>query len=123
RRLSDLIVQRVLKAALHGAPEPYSRNELQELATRCNEQARNASKVERTVRKAATALLLAPRVGERFDGVVTGPSAKGTWIRIHPPVAEGKIVRGAAGLDVGDCIAVQLVGVDPARGFIDFAYS
>lgn len=123
RRLTDLIVQRVLKAALSDAREPYSHDELQSLATHCNEQARNASKVERTVRKAATALLLAPRVGERFHGVVTGASAKGTWIRIRHPVAEGKIVRGAGGLDVGDCVTVQLVGVDPARGFIDFAHS
>lgn len=73
------------------------------------------------MRKAATALLLAQRIGEPFRGIITGASAKGTWIRIDHPVAEGKVVRGAEGLDVGDCVRVELVGVDPARGFIDFA--
>jgi exoribonuclease-2 len=121
RRLIDLIVQRLVKATLSGAPEPYPLQDLQAIATRCNEQARNAAKVERQVRKAATALLLAARIGERFNGVVTGASAKGTWIRVDHPVAEGKVVRGAEGLDVGDCVKVELVGVDPARGFIDFA--
>jgi len=121
RRLVDLIVQRLVKATLNSAPEPYSLQELQDIAARCNEQARNAAKVERQVRKAATALLLANRVGERFKGIITGASAKGTWIRIDHPVAEGKVVRGADGLDVGDLVTVELVGVDPARGFIDFA--
>jgi hypothetical protein len=30
-------------------------------------------------------------------------------------------VRGAAGLDVGDRVRVELVDVNPERGFIDFA--
>jgi len=34
---------------------------------------------------------------------------------------EGKVVRGAAGLDVGDRTRVELVHTDVARGFVDFA--
>jgi hypothetical protein len=46
------------------------------------------------VRKSAAALLLASRVGQRFDAIVTGASPKGTWVRIlHPPV-EARVVRG-----------------------------
>ena len=73
------------------------------------------------MRKAASAFLLAPRVGERFKAVVTGASEKGTWVRIDQPVAEGRVVRGFQGLDVGDQVRVELVGVNPQRGFIDFA--
>jgi exoribonuclease R len=83
-------------------------------------QEKNATKVERQVRKAATALLLINRIGQQFDGVVTGASEKGTWVRISDPIAEGKVVKGSAGLDVGDLVRVALVHVDPERGFIDF---
>jgi exoribonuclease-2 len=60
-------------------------------------------------------------VGERFDGIVTGASPKGTWVRIDDPAAEGKVVRGYKGLDVGDHVAVELVDTDVERGFVDFA--
>jgi exoribonuclease-2 len=105
---------------LDGVPAPYSVDELATLAVHCNTQQRNATKVERVVRKAASAMLLSSRVGEHFDGVVTGASDKGTWVRINRPVAEGKIVRGFEGLDVGDRVKVKLVEVQPERGFIDF---
>jgi exoribonuclease-2 len=74
------------------------------------------------VRKSAAAVLLAPRIGERFDGIVTGVSAKGTWVRITRPIAEGRIVQGTAGLDVADRVRVELVGVDARQGFIDFKH-
>jgi exoribonuclease-2 len=121
RRFPDLVTQRLLKAALDDAPAPYSTDQLTALAQHCNTQQRNATKVERLVRKAAASILLSSRVGERFDGVVTGASDKGTWVRINRPVAEGKIVRGFQGLDVGDRVKVRLVDVQPERGFIDFA--
>ena len=69
----------------------------------------------------AAALLLAPRIGEHFDAIVTGASAKGTWVRIVKPATEGRVVRGYQGLDVGDHVRVQLVDVNVERGFIDFA--
>jgi VacB/RNase II family 3'-5' exoribonuclease len=121
RRFPDLITQRLLKAALDGKPAAYSDDELRELAAHCTLQEKNATKVERQVRKAASALLLINRVGQQFNGVVTGASDKGTWVRISEPIAEGKVVKGSAGLDVGDRVRVQLVHVNPERGFIDFA--
>ena len=121
RRFPDLVTQRVLKAALAGAPCPYGPEEMAEIAAHCTEREDAAAKVERQVRKAAAALLLAGRVGERFRGVVTGASEKGTWVRIFRPNVEGRVVRGHRGLDVGDRVEVRLVSLDPARGFIDFA--
>jgi VacB/RNase II family 3'-5' exoribonuclease len=121
RRFPDLITQRLLKAALSGTPSPYSSDELNDLAGHCTDQEDNASKVERQVRKSAAALLLESRVGERFDGIVTGASDKGTWVRIERPVAEGRVVRGYKGFDVGDHVTVELVGTDVERGFVDFA--
>jgi exoribonuclease-2 len=120
RRYPDLITHRMAKAALAGTDSPYELDELEELAAHCTDQEDAANKVERQVRKTAAALLLADRIGEHFDGIVTGASSKGTWVRIfHPPI-EGKLVHGWEGLDIGDKVRVKLIETDPERGFIDF---
>jgi len=121
RRFPDLITQRLLKAALAGRPAPYSNGELSELARHCTDQEDAASKVERQVRKSAAALLLESRIGDRFDAIVTGASDKGTWVRIVQPAAEGKVMHGYKGLDVGDRVRVELIDTDVERGFVDFA--
>jgi exoribonuclease-2 len=120
RRFPDLITQRLVKAALAGAPPPYSADELVALATHCTAQEDAANKVERQVAKSAAALLLSSHIGERFDAIVTGAAAKGTWVRIFKPTAEGKLVEGSDGLDVGRRVRVQLIRTDVERGFIDF---
>ena len=120
RRYPDLITHRLVKAALDGRKAPYTVDELAELAEHCTNQEDAANKVERMVRKAAAACLLRGREGEHFDGIVTGASGKGTWVRIFRPPIEGKLVRGHQGLDIGDRVRVKLLDVDPERGFIDF---
>jgi VacB/RNase II family 3'-5' exoribonuclease len=120
RRYPDLITQRLVKAALAGHPPPYALDELGQLAARCTRQEDAANKVERQVRKSAAALVVASRIGERFDAIVTGASAKGTYVRVGAPPIEGRLMRGEHGLDVGDRVRVQLSGVDVERGFIDF---
>jgi exoribonuclease-2 len=121
RRFPDLITHRLLKAAMRGAKAPYTPEELESLAAHCTEQEDDASKIERQVRKSAGALLLESRIGERFEGVVTGASDKGTWVRVFHPAVEGKIVEGAEGLDVGQQVKVRLLETNVERGFIDFA--
>ena len=112
--------QRLLKAALAGAPLPYTIPELAELAKHCTEREDDANKVERRVRKSAAALLLSGRIGESFDAIVTGASDKGTWVRLlHPPI-EGRLESGFEGMDVGHRLRVQLVRTNVERGFIDF---
>lgn len=120
RRFPDVITQRLVKAALAGTPTPYDDAELADLARQCTRQEDAAAKVERLVRKSAAAMLLETHLGEQFDGIVTGASNKGTWVRIVEPPVEGRVVRGFERFDVGDRVRVQLVGVDVERGFIDF---
>jgi len=120
RRYTDLITQRLLKAALEKRPAPYSLDELDFLAENCTKKEDEANKVERQVGKSAAALLLQSRIGERFDAMVTGASEKGTWARLLDIPVEGMLKSGSKGLDVGDQIIVELVSVDVEQGFIDF---
>lgn len=121
RRFPDLLTQRIVKETLAGRRSPYGNAELARLAAHCTDRQRAAAKVERQVAKSAAALLLQSRIGERFRGIVTGASDKGTWVRIAKPTTEGRVVKRFQGLDVGDRIAVELVRVDVDRGYIDFA--
>ena len=120
RRFPDVITQRLLKAALAGHPPPYGNEELASLAAHCTHQEDAAKKVERQVGKSAAAMFLASSLGREFDGLVTGVTDRGTWVRLAQPPVEGKLDRGPAGLQVGDRVRVQLVHTDVERGFIDF---
>jgi len=121
RRFPDVITQRLIKATLAGAAQPYTTDDLRALALRCTLQEDNAAKVERQVAKSAAALLLSSRIGAHFDGIVTGVTDKGTWARIMRPCVEGRIVRDFEELQVGDRVHVRLIRTDVERGFIDFA--
>ncbi len=120
RRYPDVLTQRLLKSALAGAAVPYDNDELLGLAKHCTEAEDAAKKVERQVQKAAAALLLESRIGEKFDALVTGASDKGTWVRILNPPVEGKLVSGFQGAKVGQRMHVQLTHTNAERGFIDF---
>ena len=90
------------------------------LAIHCTEAEDAAKKVERQVGKSAAALLLESRIGEQFDAIVTGASAKGPGSGFSLYRLKGKWSAGFEGLDVGDRIRVQLISVNVQRGFIDF---
>jgi VacB/RNase II family 3'-5' exoribonuclease len=120
RRYTDLITQRLLKAALERRASPYSYAELRVLAEHCTKVEDVVNKVERRVEKSAAALLLRSSIGEQFDALVTGASSKGTWVRLLSSPVEGKLVQGFEGMDVGDRTRVQLISVDVERGYIDF---
>lgn len=121
RRYPDLITHRLVKAALGERESEYDLEELESLAAHCTSREDDANKVERFMTKAAAAQMLLNRIGEQYQGIVTGASSKGTWVRVFKPPVEGKVVKGHEGLDVGDHIRVKLIDADPERGFIDFA--
>jgi len=109
-----------VKAALAQGAPPYSDDELGQLAQHCTEREDAARKVERTMRKVGAALMLADHIGERYDAIVTGRSSSGTYVRLLHPPAEGRVVRGEKGMDVGDRVKVKLIGTDAEKGWIDF---
>lgn len=120
RRYPDIVIQRLLKAALAGEPSPYTVEELEAIAEQCNQQESAAKGAERQVRKAAVSHYLATKVGTEYNALVTGNTRKGVFVRVIDPPIEGKLVQGTEGADVGDQMRVELLAVNTDRGYIDF---
>ncbi len=120
RRYVDLVIQRLVKSILDKEASPYSRRELDGLAEWLSDREKGSEKVERFMLKVAAAVLLADRIGDQFDAIVTGASEKGTYVRIMDPPVEGRVMRGEEGLYVGQKIRVRLILADPYNAYIDF---
>ena len=121
RRFADTVTQRLIKSVLAKRPSPYSDEQLDSIARNCTLKEDAARKVERVMNKRIAAVALQQRIGEMFAAVVTGVTPKGVFVRVLNPPAEGLLIRGQQGVDVGDQLRVRLVSTDPRRGYIDFA--
>jgi exoribonuclease-2 len=121
RRFADTVTQRLIKSVLAKQPPPYSDQQLDSIARNCTLKEDAARKVERVMNKRIAAVALQHRIDETFAAVVTGVTPKGTFVRVSNPPAEGLLVRGQQGVDVGDQLQVKLVSTDPQRGYLDFA--
>jgi VacB/RNase II family 3'-5' exoribonuclease len=121
RRFADTVTQRLIKSVLSKQPPPYSDQQLDSIARNCTLKEDAARKVERVMNKRIAAVALQHRIGETFAAVVTGVTPKGVFVRVSGPPAEGLLVRGQQGVDVGDQLQVKLVSTDPQRGYLDFA--
>jgi exoribonuclease-2 len=121
RRFPDMVTQRLMKAWLAKAPQPYSEGDLNDIAVHCTLMEDGARKVEREMQKRIAAVVLRPRIGQSFPAIVTGVNKYGTFVRTLDPHVDGMVVSGGKGLDVGDKVTAKLVSTDPQRGCIDFA--
>jgi len=121
RRFADLVTQRLIKAVLVNQPAPYSNDELAAGALNCTLKEDAARKVEREMSKRIAAVAMTSRIGEVFDGIVTGVTSHGTFVRVLKPAIEGLLAQGQQGVDVGDRLRVKLIRTDVQRGYIDFA--
>ena len=121
RRFPDVVTQRLLKAWLAKAPQPYSTDDLNAIAARCTLMEDNARKVEREMQKRIAAVVLHSHIGQTYRAIVTGVNQFGTFVRTLDPHVDGMLTQGGKGLDVGDKVTVKLISTNPERGFIDFA--
>lgn len=121
RRFADTVTQRLIKSVLAKSPPPYTDPQLDSIARNCTLKEDAARKVERVMNKRIAAVALAHRIGETFNAVVTGDTPKGVFVRVLGPPAEGLLIHGQQGVDVGDQLRVKLVSTDPRRGYLDFA--
>jgi ribonuclease R len=100
RRYPDLVVHRILRETRHGATrhteehDPIER--LASIALECSRLERRAEDAERTVLDWKKAVYMKDRVGQEFQGVVTGASKGALYVTL-----EGIGVEGILELDSG----------------------
>lgn len=103
RRYPDLINHRVLKAWLHrqrghAGPSPVPKmppgRVSRERAQRSNDRERATVQAERDAKAMFTAAFMRDRIGDRFEGGISGLSAGGVYVTLDSPPVDG-IVRRA----------------------------
>ena len=121
RRYADLVTQRLIKAAIAKKPNPYSLDELSEVAKQCTQMESAANRIERTMRKISAAALLSKHIGTVYDAIVTGIKGTDVFVRLFKPPAEGMIVENGQDVHVGDKVEVKLLSTNVQKAFVDFA--
>ncbi len=88
RRYPDLVVHRLLRAALRGQ-KPARAAELEAIAAHCSHRERVAADAERQAVRLKQARFMAAHLGEEFDGVVVHVADSGVIVRFEDPFVEG----------------------------------
>jgi len=145
RRYPDLLVHRVLKAALGDRGSADSLRTLREkgpeIGSHLSGRERQATEAERTLEQRAKALFIAGRVGRTFDGVVSSLVSTGFFVELEGSMIDGMVHVSALRDDdyrlspdrmewvgryrkrrigLGDRVRVRVLRADPDRGEVDF---
>jgi ribonuclease R len=143
RRYPDLVVHRVLRESRQGSSDDRRvelAEDLPEIARHTSERERRANDAERELVQWKKVRFMADKVGDEFDGYVTGVSAFGLYIELVEHFVEGMvhvstmaddyyrfverahILRGENNgrvFRLGDRVRVQVIKVDLERRQID----
>jgi ribonuclease R len=152
RRYPDLISHRVMKAWLKRSggscgPQPVPRmpapSESEEQAIRSSGREREISGAERETQSLFATVHIRDRIGDRFEGVVSGLSQFGVFVQLDAPFVDGMVKLGDIEKDrrepyhrdetgirmvgsksgklitVGDRVIVELVGASIPRRQVD----
>ncbi len=142
RRYPDLMVHRIVKAHLAGTPPSAKQYPWYErMCTQCTEREIAAAEAERDSIKLKQVEYMSGRIGEEFDGVVSGINDRGIFVAELETLAEGMVhvrtlrddlyelgdhgyrligTRTKKTLSLGDKVRVRLTGVDIERKQIDW---
>jgi ribonuclease R len=102
RRYPDLVNHRVMKAWLQrkggpAGPEPVPKmpplKESTERAERSSQRERVVTQAERDAKALLSAAFMRDRIGDRFEGTVTGISRGGAFVMLDKPPVDGMIRR------------------------------
>lgn len=149
RRYPDLIVHRLLNMLLrevhapqrkHRRQTPNSPNDIEAVALHCSMTERRAAEAERDARQLLMLEFMKEKVGDELPGVITGVTALGVFVQIHPYLAEGFVHRSALGggrwdfdretsrlrmhdsarfIAIGQRVRVAIAGIDEIREQLD----
>jgi ribonuclease R len=153
RRYPDLIVHRLLKTRLATMGKPSGgwkpatvrpaprREELQKMAAAASFSERQAMEVEREVVDLYRAFFLRDRIGDVFEGTISGVAGFGVFVVVDDPFVEGLVRIGALTDDyyeydeptcrlvgrrsgrvfaLGDVVKVEVQSVSVVRRKVDF---
>ena len=145
RRYPDLLVHRVLKAALGDRGSSDSLRALREkgpeIGTHLSGRERLATEAERALEQRAKALFMAGQVGHTFEGIVSSLVSSGFFVELDGTMIDGMVHVSTlrddeyrlspdrmewAGqyrklrIGLGDPVRVRVRRADPDRGEIDF---
>jgi ribonuclease R len=146
RRYPDLVVHRTLRESRHGAIDDDRRDQLMEdlpeIARHTSERERRADEAERELVQWKKVRFMADKVGDEFQGYITGVTAFGLFIELVEHFVEGLVHVSTMADDyyrfverahvlkgentgkvyrLGDRVAVQVVKVDMERRQVDLA--
>ena len=141
RRYPDMMVHRLLASYLAGA-KTADKRQLESLALHSTEREIVASEAERASIKYKMAEFMKDRIGEEFEGVVTGMTEWGVYVELDETHVEGmaflrdidsddyyrfdearyEVVGRSSGirLTLGSRVRVRVKGVDMNRRTLDF---
>lgn len=140
RRYPDLVVHRILKAALRGMSQKERakwQRTLKHLGPEVSRKERVTNEAMLEVVKLKTAAYMARHVGEVFAGVVTSILPFGMFVQIADPPTDGLVSAAELGrakivqdrsvkmrrrtITIGDVVQVRVTRVDSVRGLIDMS--
>lgn len=148
RRYADLTVHRLLDQVLRGSSEAararhrrrdQEEEDLESIGRHISATERRAQQAERELKSLLVLELMKSRVGEEFDGLITGVTSFGAFVQLRPSLAEGLIRIGDFGREswefddqrmvirsrqsrrivcLGQAVRVLVAAVDDVRGEI-----
>ncbi len=119
RRYPDLVTHRAVRAFLQKKSDPNLGQGLRDLGEHCSNQERLAADAERRSVDIMRAELLKKRVGEVFQGVVSGTADFGVFVTLKGLGATGLLRGGSAAL--GSEVEVRLDQVNEGKGELDLS--
>lgn len=91
RRYPDVLVHRLLLQTLLKERPRYTNDELEELCKQSSLMERQAQKAERESIKYKQVEYLSSRIGQQFDGIITGVIARGFFVELTENKCEGMV--------------------------------
>lgn len=90
RRYADLMVHRILQECLENKPHKYN-NVLDDICKRISRTERKATEAERESNKYFQVVFVHDKIGEEFDGIVSGLAEFGLFVRMTDNACEGMV--------------------------------